>query len=515
MHDRTSRRRGHGALTSALALLALALGAQTAAADEQTLGPAPRQPLAAKPAIVGGTPISVAQAPWQVFLYSTLPGGRTYACGGSILDASRIVTAGHCVYNSATATPVAAADLTVVAGISNTRAPEATRQPRSVTQVRIHPGYTYTAQNAGVAPADVAVLTLSAPLNLSGAAAKPIPLIAAGAYPAVGTAAGITGFGRQAAGGTPDGRLYAVGTTIGDPLACGGEANAVVDCISSPAGSACEGDSGGPLTIGAALAGVASFVATTGPTGECGVGSVNGYANLAAPEIRDFVLGSDNPPVAPRGGQGVSARGQFLAGGSMTCQPGVWSGSPTYTYTFVDTRNGQVLQSSPSDTYVFGDGDVGRTVACQPAATNAGGTAITRTQASQPIGARPPAPKPVARPRLRLAVRGSTGRVRRGGTVRWAITVSNRGRAGATGVTVCAAPGRGFAFAALPRGARRSRGRACFSLRTVKAGKRRTVRVTMRAARGARTGLVRSTFSLRSGNGGSVAGRVGVRIVRR
>lgn len=521
MHDRTSRRRGRRALIGALALAALTLlGAQPAAASERTLGAAAKPPLQQAPSIVGGSPIAVAQAPWQVFVVSDFGGGRSYACGGSILDATHVLTAGHCFYDSTTATPVSATATTVVAGISNFRAPEATRQQRAVTQRRIHPNYAYTAQNAGVAPADVAVLTLSAPLNLSGPAAQAIPLVGPGAYVAGGTAAEITGFGRQASGGTPDGRLYTVGTTIGDPLACGGEANAIVTCIASAVGSACEGDSGGPLTVAGTLVGVASFVSTTGPTGECGVGSVNGYANLAAPEIRDFVLGSDTPPVAPRGGRGVSASGVFRAGGSMTCQPGTWSGSPSYTFAFVDTRDGTVLQNGPSASYAFTDGDVGRTVACQPAATNAGGTGFTRTLSSRPIEPRPAGSQPpggsgtAAGPALRLTAKASATRVRRGGSLRWTIQVTNRGRGAARGVTVCAAPGRGVGFTALPRGTRRSRGKACWTLRTLRGGTRMTLRLPMRIGRTARVGLTRSTITVRSSNAGRRTARIGVRVRR-
>jgi len=525
MHHRKSRLTGRGALLAAAALVTLALSAAGASATEGTLRLGPQDPVGKKPAIVGGTAISVTQTPWQVFLVSNLGGGRTYACGGSILDATHVVTAGHCVYDPTTATRVDASALTVVAGISNFRTPEGTAQPAAVAQVRVHPGYVYTAANGGVAADDVAVLTLGSRLDLSGTAARAIPLV--DGYPAVGTAAGISGFGRQVAGGEPDGQLYAVGTTIGDPLTCGGTENAVVDCVNSQVGSACEGDSGGPLTVGAALAGVASFVTTTGPTGECGVGSTNGYTNLAAPEIREFVLGNDTPPVAPRGGADVSARGRFQSGGEMTCSPGSWSGAPTFTYTFVDTRNGEVLQSGPNATYAFGDGDVGRTVACQPAAANAGGTGITRTESSPPIAARPadqtPQPRPQPRPQpsrpaakkptLRLTVKAAATRVRPGAAVRYAITVANRGRAAAKRVVVCDAPGRGLSFGTLPKGASKSRGRACWTLGTVKAGARRTVRVTLRVARSAKPGVVRNAISLRSANGGRRAATAGVRVL--
>ncbi|MBB4663828.1 serine protease [Conexibacter arvalis] len=501
------------------------MGASAASASDGTLRLGPQQPIGKKPAIVGGTAIPVTQAPWQVYVRSDLDGGRTYACGGSIVDATHVVTAGHCVYDPTTATRVGTAALTVVAGISNVNAPESTRQERGVAAIRVHPGYRYTADNGGVAPDDVAVLALSAPLDLRGPAVRAIALVGSGAYPALGTVATITGFGRQAAGVAPDGGLYAVGTTIGDPLLCGGADNAVVDCVASQVGSACEGDSGGPLTIAGALAGVASFVTTTGPTGTCGVGSWNGYTNLAAPEIRAFVLGDDDPPIAPRGGSDVSAVGVFQAGGTMTCSPGTWSGAPTFAYTFLDTRNGEVLQSGPSAAYAFGDGDVGRTVACQPAATNAGGTGITRTAASPAIAARPsqpapqprPAPQPsrpaARRPALRLSVNASAKRARPGATVRHAITVANRGRAAATRVVVCSAPGRGLAFRKLPSAATRSRGRACWSLRTVGAGGRRTVRVTLRVARSARPAVARNAVSVRSANAGRRAVRAGVRVL--
>ncbi|HST38556.1 MAG TPA: trypsin-like serine protease, partial [Conexibacter sp.] len=541
MHQRNSRisRRGRGTAAAFAALAALALGAPAALAGEGELrlGPQPQQ--IKKPSIVGGTAIPITQAPWQVYLQARSGGGQTYSCGGSILDERRILTAGHCLYDSATLTAFVAGDLTVVAGVSNLRAPEATEQVARVAALRIHPGYSYTAANGGVAPDDVAVLELTTPLDLTGPAARAISLTAAGAYPAPGTAAGITGYGRQVAGGTPDGQLYAVGTTIGDPLVCGGEANAVVLCISSQVGSACEGDSGGPLTIGAVQAGVASFVTDIPPAGACAVGSVNGYTNLAAPEILEWVNGNPAPPIAPRGGRDVSARGVFQAGSSMTCSAGTWTGTPAFAYTFVDTRNGQVLQSGANATYAFTDGDVGRTIACQVSATNSGGTGITRTEASPAIAVNPnpprppapaptptrptptptrptprPTPRPAARkPSLRLTVGSSSARVRAGGTVTYSIKVANRGRGAARQVVVCDAPGSGLSFAQLPRGAKKSRGRACWTLGTLRANSSRTLRVTLRVARSADAGVARNAISLRSANGGSRTATKGVRVL--
>lgn len=534
MHEPKARIPGRRLVAALVSLAALLLAAPAAQASDGTLRLGPQTDIGKKPAIVGGTPISITQTPWQVFLLADAGGGFFYQCGGSILDPTHVVTAGHCVYNSRTTTQFDRADLTVTAGISNFRTQDATRQEVGVSDVRVHPLYEYTAANGGVAPDDVAVLTLDTPLDLSGPAAKAITPIGAGAYQPLGTAAGISGFGLQAGGAaSADGQLYAVGTTIGDPLACGGEYNAVLTCITSQAGSACEGDSGGPLTVGTALAGVASFVSTRGPTGECGVGSLNGYTNLAAGEIREFVLGNDAPPVAPRGGRDVSATGVFQAGSSMTCSAGTWSGTPTFTYTFVDTRNGQVLQSGASATYAFTDADVGRTIACQPAATNAGGTGITRTEASPAIAVNPnpprradptppaPAPRrptptprrPAAKPSLRLSVKASTTRVRPGSTVTYTITVANRGRARAGKVVVCDAPGKGLAFSSLPKGAKKSRGRACWTLGTLGAGKSRTLKVTLRVSGSAGNGaLLRNGVAVGSGNAGTRAVAVGVRV---
>ncbi len=72
---------------------------------------------------------------------------------------------------------------------------------------------------------------------------------------------------------------------------------------------------------------------------------------------------------------------------SQTCEPGSWSGSPgTYTYeTFVDSANGQTLQSGSSRVYELTTADVGREIYCQVQATNSGGTGVGRTEAMSPI----------------------------------------------------------------------------------------------------------------------------------
>ncbi len=289
-------------------------------------------------------------------------------------------------------------------------------------------------------------------------------------------------------------------------------------CVSSPTGSACEGDSGGPISAGGVLLGVASFVQLDGPTGACGIGSLNGYTNLAAPEIRAFVDGSAAPPRAPSGGLDISARGVFQARQAVTCTAGTWTEAPTFLYAFLDTASGALLQLSGSDTYTFTDADVGRTVACEVRATSAGGTALARTRASSPIAIAPaPPPPPVRttpRPSLRLTVAVPRGKVRKGGRVTHTIKVVNRGDAAARGVVLCDKPGKGLGIAGkLPKGVRKVRGRVCITLGTIKAGSGRKVTVTLTVARGASRGTHVNALTLSAANAArrSATARVTVR----
>jgi hypothetical protein len=162
-------------------------------------------------------------------------------------------------------------------------------------------------------------------------------------------------------------------------------------CASASTGSACFGDSGsGLMTTGATLllAGVMDTVYGTSQE-LCRANSTNGFVNLAAPEIRDFIEGDPSPPLAPRGGNAIEVRGVPKAGNTLTCSPGGWSGEPTISYLFIDSASGQVLQSGPSSTYALTAGDVGRTILCEVQATNAGGTGVVRTTSLRPIEAAP------------------------------------------------------------------------------------------------------------------------------
>ena len=347
-------------------------------------------PRVARAAIVGGRQISIERAPWQVAVVVHLHAKEGILCGGSILDALHILTAAHCTFSGEVGeekrSPVG--DFEVTAGVSNLLEEAATEQVREVASVRVHPYFNIASITGGD---DVAVLELTEPLKLeplqAGSAVAAIPPVAAGSPPPEGAQVNLTGFGSQSESeAPPDGKLYSLGMALGFSRSCGGEANALFLCASVTGGTACHGDSGSGLTIGAGaptLVGVTDFLVVA--SGEfCPASITDGFVDLAAPEIRDFIEGNEAPPHAPRGG-GASISGMPVVGGSLSCQPGSWSEHPTYSFAFIDSAGGRVLQSGSRSAYPLSEADAGRAILCEVLAANAGGTGIGRTQALPPV----------------------------------------------------------------------------------------------------------------------------------
>ncbi len=247
--------------------------------------------------VVGGTPIQVQAAPWAVLVRQGSSTG-TLQCGGTIIDAVHIVTAAHCVYdlNGNQAQPSA---LSVRAGISNV-VPLATdgEQDRAVSSISVDPGYVWT---LGAGVDDVALLTLAAPLDLTGTAVQAIALPTLGAaYPA-GAQAELAGFGRQSAAAPSDGSLQQMSATVAAQAACAAAGtgtsptNPASLCASSGSSAVCFGDSGsGLVTAGSppTLVGVVS----SGPA-DCSPGSSGLFTYIGAPEILSFL--PTEPTTAP------------------------------------------------------------------------------------------------------------------------------------------------------------------------------------------------------------------------
>jgi hypothetical protein len=261
------------------------------------------------------------------------------------------------------------------------------------------------------------VLELAEPLNLgplqAGSAVAAIPLVAPGAPPPEDAEVTLTGFGSESESeAPPDGKLYSLSMALGFSRACGGDADALFLCASASGGTACHGDSGSGLTIGGTiptLVGVTDVIDLPSQGEYCPAGITDGFANIAAREIGDFIAGSETPPRAPRGG-GASISGMPVVGQTLNCEPGSWIEHPTFSFAFIDSASGRVLQSGPLSTHALSEADVGRSILCEVQAANPGGTGIGRTLALEPVRpATVAAPVPaVAPPGPARAAEGAT-----------------------------------------------------------------------------------------------------------
>ncbi len=376
-------------------------------------------------------------------------------CGGSIIDVSHVLTAAHCTFIAPPDERIPPSDFIVIAGTANLESHEAESRAVAVASVRVHPYYTYDPSSGHVNPDDVAILELAEPL-MFGPAVGPISLAPAGVYPAEGTAVGFTGFGEQNPSTKElNGKLYSLGMNVGSSEKCGGEEgeeDSVILCASSPTGAPCSGDSGSALTtLGSppALVGVMNDGVVIAGKG-CITAGRDSFADVAAPEIQDFIDGSEEPPRAPRG-EGASCTAVApTVGGSMMCTPGTWSNEPSFTYTFVNGSNGQTLQSGASPEYKFTAADAGATVFMRLQATNSGGTGREQTPPTAPVA---PAPgvttePPPAAPSGHVSLAGGTSIAVQGsdraavrltctgtgtGTCRGRLTLTARTRGGGEG----------------------------------------------------------------------------------
>lgn len=353
-------------------------------------------------AIVGGTPIQIEQAPWQIFLRV----GNDEGCGGSVLDATRVLTAAHCVVARGTTTPLPASSFQVMTGFTDLGtwdggAPPAGTQIVNVASLRVHPLYEVASKTD-----DVAVLTLATALNLAGPRTRAVALAPVGGGPAAGAALSVTGYGAQVEGQLPDGKLYGATMNAISDVQCrpniSSNASASVRCATGVNQGPCFADSGGPAMLGAAQVGVTSY----GNVAGCGRPPV-GFADVTVPEVRAFIDGATAVPVAPRHGGGLLLTGLNppVHGSPMDCAAGSWTEAPALAYTFMNEANGMALQSGPSATFVPTVAHLGATISCVVEAAGAGGTSLAWTIST------PPVQRDTVRPRV--AVYSVTCRKRR------------------------------------------------------------------------------------------------------
>jgi len=398
------RRRLTTVLAACVAALALALGSAVSSQPAQaSSGSNPFEgsgPLV--PQIINGRESSISEFPWQVYVLLIDEGaGAESSCGGSILNATTILTAAHCTDHEGTTTPYTEeeAAIFVVAGASQglTFRPvfpsPAGYQGDRVKSVRRDPYYAVSPEIKD----DVAVLTLEEPLELSPEKnTQAISLVPAGATPAPGASLSISGYGKEEGAEGPghnsNGNLYSTTLTAISSDACRagvGLNSAVLLCAVSSTSSTCQGDSGGPLTEGspAVQVGIVDFGAK-----ECPVGVPDVFTNIAAPEIRDFIEGSESPPVAARLTSPPTIKSVGAAPvdfSPLTCEPGAWSDSPTsFTYTIQEENtSAQVLQSGPGNIFTAPSTLVGAPLVCIVQAGNPGGVSTARSATASAIAA--------------------------------------------------------------------------------------------------------------------------------
>jgi hypothetical protein len=375
-----------GALMPAVAILGLqAPSARAGALSREQLSPD----------IIGGQQTPIEQVPWQVYIEGGWDeaAGKTFTtfCGGSILDSTHILTAAHCTDAENTTNGYPAEIFKVLAGDSDDNSNSTTTQERAVVSIRRDPLYTPSPTTSD----DVAILTLQAPLELSAAKhAEAISLLASGATPAPGTQLNVSGYGKEQGpeADPPTGELFSTMLTAISSDACRnmvGPDSAVLLCATGADSSFCEGDSGSALTEGGPhlQVGIVDFQPY-----ECPVDEPNVFTNLAAPEIRAFIEGSESPPVAAR----PTSPPVIETSGSpqptpvdfspLTCEPGGWSGSPSYTYTFqTENADAHVLQSGFSNVFTPSASLLGVPLVCVVQAYNPGGVATNRSATTPAI----------------------------------------------------------------------------------------------------------------------------------
>ena len=107
--------------------------------------------------IVGGEIVEPNSIPFQVSMqFKGILGGFSHSCGGSVYDASTILTAAHCCAGQS------ASNIQIVAGEHSLSGNDRTEQTRAVTRVIDHEDFSsFTLKN------DVCLLKLATPLSLN------------------------------------------------------------------------------------------------------------------------------------------------------------------------------------------------------------------------------------------------------------------------------------------------------------------------------------------------------------
>ena len=304
--------------------LALLLGCALAAA--------PAQAQETEPRIIGGSQVSIADFPYQAVL---LDGGSPF-CGGSLRDATHVITAAHCVIDDSSAYPEIAAPGSFTVGYGDDNAGDGFANTSPVVNVAVDRRYL---RRMGGDEYDSAVLTLRDPVTPPPEGF--IPLAATSPDPPADV--WVSGFGTTEEGGASSDRLRAVKVPIVSDSACAPAygsafvASAMI-CAGAEDLDSCQGDSGGPLVTdpdgdpgtpeGRTLTGIVSFGNGCGRANFPGV-----YTEVTEPATRAFLL--SNPGARPNADSAEpTISGQPRVGGTVSCSTPAVTGATPRQYLF-------------------------------------------------------------------------------------------------------------------------------------------------------------------------------------
>ena len=279
--------------------------------------------------IVGGKAADPGEYPWQVMLLDS--SGRFF-CGGSLIHAKWVLTAGHCTYGITVSRVVLGAH-------DRTNSSESSRQTITVLRTIRHPNY-----NDNTTDNDLALLELSQPATLNNRVAIIPYVISPGddALFAAGVNSVVTGWGATSEGGSSPAILQEVTVPIVSQDICrqayGSSLTNNMLCAGLTQGGkdSCQGDSGGPLSVssssGRKLAGIVSWGNGCARPGFYGI--YTRVANYTA-WIQQYVPSSGTPTATP-------TKGTPVATPTKTPTP---VATPTKTPTPIPTAGSNALQN--------------------------------------------------------------------------------------------------------------------------------------------------------------------------
>jgi trypsin len=299
----------------------------------------------AAPRVVGGAPITSAEAPWQVLFIIN----KSTLCSGSLISATTIASAAHCFAG------IAPGDVQAWSGVTNI--PDRAKGSKlSIAGVTVHPAY-----NAATSANDIALVQLSAPADLSGAARViSLPVVQDPAvWPSVGTPASISGWGALKTDGPPSDALRgATVQVLGSPTdpcgSYGGSFSAATSiCAGIPGGGidTCQGDSGGPLVV--EVNGLPVLAGLTSNGSDCASAQLPGvYTRLTTylPWIRSLTDVPVAAPGTPTGVVATSSAGKTVVSWTAPAE----AGSASTIWTVTAAPGGQTCQTSGAQCSVAG-----------------------------------------------------------------------------------------------------------------------------------------------------------------